>query len=95
MTHSDKMGHKVAGEDHEITGQIITQGSFYQFTVFDYFTLHGVYCIIFLLLTAQFDIIIDFNTHCKLQEPTVVNEAGLNPFSSILFRNGHAATTIL
>ena len=58
-------------------------------------TIHCIvlYCIVFLLLTAHFELSMVFETHFKLQQPTLIKTVSIlsAPFS----RNGHSTTKVV
>ena len=52
---ADKRVTKSLGRSRDNWRENTPMGHFYQFVVFDFFTLYGVYPIIFVLITAHFD----------------------------------------
>ena len=71
------------------------QDIMYQFVVFDFVTLYGVYSIVILTAQSPFLTINNAKIHFKWQKAHF-NQSSVNSFSAIFFsQNGHSTTTLI
>ena len=91
VTYSDKRGTKSLG-NHEITGESITFGSFYQFIAFGFFTLKAVYSY---CSHSAFRPINGFKQHISNSKKPTLTKAVSILSARFSYRNGHSTTSLL